>query len=82
MGELRIIGKTSTVMLGESVEGDLRLTWRKDNDKEVALAEKTFKEYINKGWLAVSEVLGQKTQIFTFNPDLEKITLSPILVGG
>ena len=82
MGELRIIGKTSIAMFGESIEGDLRLTWRKDKTEEVALAEKTFNEYINKGWLAVGEVSGKKMQIFTFTSDLEKIVLAPVLMGG
>lgn len=82
MGELRVIGKSSMVMFGEAVEGDLRLTWRMDNADEVALAEKTFKEYINRGWLALAETSGKKTQIFTFNPNLDKIVLAPLLMGG
>lgn len=82
MGELRIIGKTSIVMSGKNVEGYVKLTWKKDNMEEVAIAEKTFKEFVNKGWLAVSEVSCKKTQIFTFNPDLERIVLSPFIMGG
>ena len=69
-------------MVGEVVEGDLKLTWNKDNAEEIALVERTFKEYITKGWLAIGELAGKKMQIFTFDPELEKITLSPILVGG
>ena len=82
MGELKILGKMPIVMYGERIDGDLKLTWRKDNAEEVALAEKTFNEYINKGWFAISEVLGKKKQIFTFDPDSEKILLVPIIVGG
>ena len=82
MGELKIFGKTSIVTYGEPIEGDLKMTWRKDNAEEVALAEKTFKEYINKGWFAVGEVLGKNKQIFAFNPDFEEIILVPIIVGG
>jgi len=82
LGELKILGKMPIVMYGERIDGDLKLTWRKDNAEEVALAEKTFKEYINKGWFAISEVSGKKKQIFTFNPDFEKIILVPIIVGG
>lgn len=82
MGELIIIGKSSTVMIGDSVKGGFRVTWRKDNAKDIAIAEKTFKEYIRKGWLAIGEVSGKKKQIFAFNPDLEKIVLSPFMIGG
>lgn len=82
MGELRIIGKSPTALAGDVVEGDLRLSWRKDNAEEVALAEKTFKDYIDKGWLAIGEISGKKTMIFAFDPDLEKIVLSPLMMGG
>ena len=82
MGELRVIGKSSTVMVGDIVEGDLRLTWRKENEEEMAFAEKTFKEYLTKGWIAIGEAKGMKKQIFTFNPSLEKIVLAPLMMGG
>jgi hypothetical protein len=60
----------------------LKLTWREDNAKEVSIAEKAFKEYVEKGWLAIGEKSGKKTQIFTFDQNLEMIVLSPIIVGG
>ena len=82
MGELRVIGRVSTVAVGDAVEGDLRITWRKNNLEETALAEKTFQEYINRGWIAVGEASGKKMQIFKFNPDLERIVLAPLMVGG
>ena len=82
MGELRVIGRSPIVMVGDVVEGDLKLTWRKGNAKEIAIAENIFKEYIIKGWLAIGEDSGKKKQIFTFNPDLEKITLTPLFMGG
>ena len=82
MGELRIIGKQSTIMAGDRVEEDVKITWRKDNIKEIALAEKTFKEYLRKGWLAIGETSGKKTQIFTFDPNFKKIILAPYVMGG
>jgi hypothetical protein len=82
VGELRVIGTSPTVMSGEVVEGDLRLTWDKENEAEVALAAKVFTEYTKKGWLAIGEDLGKKAQIFTFNPDLERIVLAPLAMGG
>ncbi len=82
MGELLIIGKKSMVLAGETVEGELKLSWRKDNSEEVALAEKTFKEYVTRGWLAVGEKSGKKTQIFIFDPNFDRIVLGPIAAGG
>ena len=79
---MQVIGKSSTLITGDVVKEELRLTWRKGNTREIACAEKTFKEYINKGWLAIGEESGKKTQIFAFNPDLEKIILAPIVIGG
>ena len=67
MGELRILGKSSAIMVGDVVEEELKLTWREGNLEEVALAEKTFKKYISKGWLAFGEKAGKKTQIFTLS---------------
>ena len=82
MGELLIVGKKSMVLAGETVEGELRLTWRNDNAEEVSLAEKTFKEYIARGWLAVGEKSGKKTQIFVFDRNFDRIVLGPIAAGG
>ena len=41
-----------------------------------------FREYTHKGWLAIGEVRDKKVQIFSFDPDLERIVLAPIVVGG
>ncbi len=82
MGELRVIGRSPIVMFGDTVEGELRLTWSNNNAQELDLAKKTFDEYINKGWIAVAEVSRKKMQIFTFNPNLETIVLSPLTTGG
>lgn len=82
MGELRIIGKASTVMIGDIVGGDVRITWQEDNTEEVAVAEKAFNEYLQRGWIAIGEAGDEKKQIFTFNPKLQKIVLAPIAMGG
>lgn len=82
MGELRVIGKSPVVMVGDTVDRELRLTWGNNNAQELVLAKKTFDEYINKGWIAIAEVSGKKMQIFTFNPDLETIVLAPLTAGG
>ncbi len=82
MGELRVVGKSSTATYGERIEGELRLTWSRGDAGEEMCAERTFKEYVGRGWLAIGEAEGKKRQIFDFDPSLEKITLSPIMVGG
>jgi hypothetical protein len=82
MGELKVIGKSATVVAGELVEGEMSFTWRNGNAEEIGRAEEIFKEYRDKGWLAVAEIAGKKTQIFKFNPDLENISLIPLELGG
>jgi hypothetical protein len=82
MGELRVIGKSSTVMVGDNVKGDLRIIWKNNNVEEVFFAEKIFNEYIHQGWIAIGEIAGKKKQIFIFDPNLEKIILAPLMVGG
>ena len=82
MGELKVIGVKSSLLDGDIVEDDLKLTWRKDNAEEVALAEQAFKEYISKGWIAIGEGSGKKSQVFTFDPSFDKIVLAPFLMGG
>ena len=81
LGELLVIGKSSTVAYGEHIEGELRLIWQKGNAEEARAAE-TFKEYVSRGWLAVGEASGIKKQIFAFNPSFDRIVLSPLMVGG
>jgi hypothetical protein len=82
LGELRVIGSTPIVMVGDVIQGELRVKWRTERAEEVTFAAETFQQYIVKGWLAIGEQGGTKRQIFTFNPELDRITLSPIMVGG
>ncbi|MFC2065899.1 hypothetical protein ACFLUO_02390 [Chloroflexota bacterium] len=82
MGELIVIGSSSKPTDENFVAGDLTLNWRKDNAEEIALAGKTFTKYISEGWLAFGEISGDKELIFTFDPEIEKITLFPIVMGG
>ena len=70
------------MMVGDIVQGDFRVIWTKDNVEEIVFAEKTFRECINKGWIAIGEVAGKKKQIFIFDPNLEKILLAPLMVCG
>ena len=58
MGELRVIGESSTVMFEEIAAEDLRISWSMEDAEKVALAEKMFNEYVTKGWIAVAEKSG------------------------
>jgi len=61
----------------------ITLSWNKEDPAEIASAEKMFKEYTRKGWLAFVVTTDNKTnQVFTFNPEFEKIQLVPIVEGG
>ena len=82
VGTLKIIGKSPTVMYEDSVEDSEQICWTNDNAPQVELAEKTFKEYTNRGWLAISDDCGKKKQIFSFDPELKVIILVPLAVGG
>ncbi|MCW4021242.1 MAG: hypothetical protein NWF14_08455 [Candidatus Bathyarchaeota archaeon] len=61
----------------------ITLSWNKEKPEEVASAEKTFREYTRKGWLAFAETSNRKKkQVFSFNPCLERIQLVPLVEGG
>jgi len=61
----------------------ITLSWNKENPQETARAEKTFNEYIRKGYLAFTTINKNiKMQVFSFNPEWEKIQLMPIMEGG
>jgi hypothetical protein len=69
-------------MVGDIVQGDERYTWKKDNLEEVNFVKNIFQKYLKKGWIAIGVVSGNKKQIFSFDPLLEEIILTPLLVGG
>lgn len=64
--------------------GDTKTVWDRRNDVEVAAAKAQFEALTSKGYLAFSVAKdGSKgEQIREFDPDAEKIILSPPLVGG
>jgi hypothetical protein len=65
-------------------EGDLKLSWDSDNEKEVTAAREVFDKKIKEGWSAFGEKrLGRKgDRIKTFDPDAERIVLVPHIIGG
>jgi len=61
---------------------EMTVTWDIGNRQEVAYAQEKFREYLADGWMAFSEESRGRRQIFTFNPQLERIVLMPPLGGG
>lgn len=85
MGVLRIIGKDSGFLYHEEGVGDEQqnINWRTDDPDAVKQAENLFKKYVMEGWIAYTVTADdRKIQIFTFNPELDEIVLTPIMFGG
>ncbi len=74
MGKMQIMGH----------EGDIKLEWDPDNKKEVELAEKTFKQNLDKGFLAYRVYdSGRKGEsLEKFDKFAEKILFLTPLAGG
>jgi hypothetical protein len=67
-----------------TVEGDLRVQWKKGSAKDVEAARKMFDELKSKGWIAFSvRATGRKGKMMTeFDEDAEKVIMMPPPVGG
>lgn len=67
-------------------DGDLTFKWDEDNETEVNLARQAFADAKAKGYFAYSvvKVDGEKERILIkeFDASLEKIVMTPQLVGG
>lgn len=72
------------VMAVLDTTGDTKIIWSPDNEAEVESARKTFDDLRKKGYQAFSvKPDGKKDELINrFDPALEKIILSPRLVGG
>jgi len=65
--------------------GDTKLLWDSDNKDEVDNAREAFNRLTKKGYLAyaVKGKNGDKgEQVKSFDPEAERIILTPALVGG
>jgi hypothetical protein len=64
--------------------GDTQIRWDKNNLVEVELARKNFDEHKAKRYLAYRlDSSGRKGELLrNFDPDAERIVMSPQLVGG
>lgn len=62
----------------------IMISWNKEDPEEIASAEKTFREYTRKGWLAfVVTTDNKKKQVaFSFNPEFERVQLVRLVEGG
>ncbi len=65
-------------------KGDIKLIWDSENEDEVALAKKQFKEALKKDFTAYAvKGKGQKGEkIKEFDPDIEKVIMVPPAVGA
>jgi hypothetical protein len=65
-------------------EGDLKISWSKENEEEVETAKKIFDEKIKAGWSAFKDrgrgTEGEKINIF--DRSAERIVLVPRIAGG
>jgi hypothetical protein len=84
LGVLKIIGKDSGFLYHEEgVGGEERYNWRNDDPGAKKRAEELFRKYVMEGWIAYTVTADdRKVQIFTFNPELDEIVLTPIMFGG
>lgn len=73
-GRLEVMGK----------QGDLKYMWDKNNKAEVDIAKQQFEDLQKKGYRAFKvNKDGTKGELIRkFDPDLERIIMSPPLVGG
>ena len=61
----------------------ITLSWDKEDTEEIASAEEMFIKYIRKGWLAFQVTSdNRKRQVFSFDPELGRVQLVPLVEGG
>ena len=67
-------------------EGDTKIIWDKSNPDEVENARRTFNELVGQKKFIAYRVEGKKGEkgeiIREFDPDAERLILSPPMVGG
>lgn len=72
--ELRVLDPT----------GDMKIAWDRTKPEEVATAKQAFDTWIKKGYAAYKTTSsGQQGEVIRqFDPQAERITLAPPMVGG
>ena len=82
MGEIVAVRILTSLMEEHTLPDNIRVTWRRGNQKEMDQAEEVFASYLADGWLAFIDEPKARQQIFEFNPRYERIVLMPPLGGG
>ena len=82
MGEMLTVKVLRQLLKEWTLPDEMRVTWHVGDRQEVAQAEKKFCEYLADGWMAFSDEVNGRRQIFTFDPKSERIVLIPPLGGG
>ncbi len=82
MGVMKTLKIMRQLLPDWTLPEEMTVTWDIGNRREVAYAQKKFREYLADGWMAFSEEPRGRRQIFKFNPQLEQIVLLPPLGGG
>lgn len=73
MGEIRQLAQV----------GDLKISWNRENEKEVSAAKEIFDKRIKEGWTAFRETFRSKgDKIKVFDADAQRIVLVPQISGG
>jgi hypothetical protein len=65
-----------------SLPDSMTVSWNLHDTLEVAQAKDIFQEYLQDGWMAFNDEPSGRTQIFTFDPLINRILLIPPLGGG
>lgn len=60
----------------------MTVSWNPHDAFEVERAAYKFHEYLKDGWMAFRDEPSGRTQIFTFDPSINRILLIPPLGGG
>jgi hypothetical protein len=82
MGEMVAVRILTSLMEEQTLPDNIRVTWRRGNQKEIDRAGEVFASYLADGWLAFDDEPTSRQQIFEFNSRCERIILMPPLGGG
>jgi len=82
MGEIVAVKILTSLWEEQTLPDNIRVTWRRGNQKEIDQAKEVFASYLADGWLAFADEPTARQQIFEFNSRCERIILMPPLGGG
>ena len=82
VGEIVVIRVLTALMRAHELPEGVRVTWNEADNQQVSNAEGIFYKYLKEGWIAFSEDVKERKQIFKFDPSLTRIVLIPPIGGG